>query len=168
MLIRQATMDDYAGLCAILDEVDALHWRALPQVFRDPGGAARSREYIASIVNDEAACLWIAEHEGQIVGVLTMVIQQARDIPILVPRRCAVIDSLAVAQKYRRRGIGRALTEAATRWASGQGIDQIELHVWEFNEDARAFYQALGYRTASRRLWIHLDERETPTGTDNP
>lgn len=157
MLIRLATMDDYRGLCAVLDEVDALHQRALPQVFRDPGGSARSREYIASIVADETACLWVAEEEGQIVGILHISIRQTRDdIPILVPRRYAVIENVAVVRKRRRQRIGRALIERAERWASEQGIDQIELHVWEFNEQARAFYEALGYQTASRRLWTSL------------
>ena len=57
MLIRQATMEDYPELCAVLDEVDAQHREALPQVFRDPGDVARSRAYIASIVEDETpAC----------------------------------------------------------------------------------------------------------------
>jgi ribosomal protein S18 acetylase RimI-like enzyme len=166
MLIRQATMDDYAGLCAIFREVDALHVEAQPQVFRDPGDAARPRAYIASIVNDENACLWVAEHEGQIVGLLKIAIQKTRDIPILVPRCYAEIDTLAVAKQYHRRGIGRTLMEAAERWASERGVDQIELSVWEFNEQARAFYAALGYRTASRKMWRCGVSRAAPTGPD--
>ena len=68
MLIRQATMEDYAALCTVLDEADALHIEALPHIFRHPGDPARSRDYIASIVEDPNACFWVAETEGAIVG----------------------------------------------------------------------------------------------------
>jgi ribosomal protein S18 acetylase RimI-like enzyme len=156
MKIRLATMGDYAGMCAVLDEGDALHRQALPHAFRDPGGPARSRAYIASIIEDESACLWVAEHEGQIVGVLRISIQQPPDRPILVPRRTAVIGDLVVSQEHRRRGIGRALVEEANKWALERDITQMELLVWEFNEGARAFYGALGYQTVNRRMWQQL------------
>jgi ribosomal protein S18 acetylase RimI-like enzyme len=160
MLIRPATAEDYQGVCTVLGEVDALHWDALPHVFRDPGIPARSKAYITSAIEAADACLWVAEHEGQIVGVLHVQIRQSREIPLLVPRRYAEIETLAVSQTHRRRGIGRALVEAADRWAQDAGIDQVELGVWEFNEGARAFYEALGYRTASRKMWRRLPGRE--------
>jgi ribosomal protein S18 acetylase RimI-like enzyme len=167
MLIRQATVMDYAGICAVLSEVDALHREALPQVFRDPGTVVRSRAYIASIVEDENAGLWVAEDEGQIVGLLNVSARETRDLPILVPRRYAVIENLAVAAAYRRRGIGRALMQVADDWALAKGIEQVELHVYEFNEGARAFYEALGYQTASRNMWRDLAVREISSEPDS-
>ena len=168
MLIRQATTEDYRGLCAILDEVDALHQTALPHVFRDPGGSARPRPYIASIVEDENACLWVAEHDEQILGILKIAIEETRDIPILVPRRYAAISTIVVSQAHRRKGIGRALLEKAEHWAQAKHATEIELHVWEFNEGARAFYEALGYRTTSRRMSRRPPIREASIAPDNP
>jgi ribosomal protein S18 acetylase RimI-like enzyme len=155
-LIRKATMDDYDALCALFDEVDALHREALPHVFRDPGDVARSKAYVASIVEDENACLWVAEQRHKIVGLLHISLRETRDIPILVPRRYAVVENLAVSQAYRRRGLGSALLRAAERWALDKKAAQVELHVWEFNEGARTFYEMMGYGTASRRLWRSL------------
>jgi ribosomal protein S18 acetylase RimI-like enzyme len=53
--------------------------------------------------------------------------------------------------------------ETADHWASEKGIDQIELSVREFNEQARAFYTALGYRTTSRKMSRCGVDRETAT-----
>jgi ribosomal protein S18 acetylase RimI-like enzyme len=167
--IRQATLDDYDPVNAVLAEVDAQHREALPHVFRDPGGPARSGEYLASIIEDEHDTLLIAERLDQVIGLIHACIREARDIPILVPRRYAVIESLVVAAGSRRCGVGRALMEAAHRWAQEQGVEQIELGVWEFNQGALAFYEKLGYRTAIRRMCYRLPgTRLEPTTPDSP
>lgn len=167
--IRQATLDDYDPINAVLAEVDALHRVALPHVFRDPGAPARSREYIASIIDSQDAALLIAECADRITGLIHVLIRETRDIPILVPRRYAVIENIVVAESNRRSGVGRALMEAAHRWAQKQGIEQIELGVWEFNQGALAFYEKLGYRTAIRRMCYRLsDAGQELTTPDSP
>ncbi|MBN1401540.1 MAG: GNAT family N-acetyltransferase, partial [Anaerolineae bacterium] len=98
------------------------------------------------------------DRSGQLLGFVNAWLRQARDIPILRPRRYVEIENLAVSHAARRQGVGRALMEAVLAWARGQGAQQIELTVWEFNAGARAFYEALGYATASRRLWRTLNE----------
>ena len=168
-LIRQATIDDYDRLDAVLAEVDALHREALPHVYRDPGGPARSREYIASIIDSQDATLLVAERAARITGLVHVLIRETRDIPIVVPRRYAVIDNLVVAEDSRRAGVGRALMQAAHHWAQEQGVEQVELGVWEFNQGALAFYQELGYRTALRRLHYRLPSADQgPTTPDSP
>ncbi|MBU0492937.1 MAG: GNAT family N-acetyltransferase [Chloroflexi bacterium] len=158
LTIRQATLEDYEALCALLAQVDTLHGQALPHVFRAPGGPSRSREFIASIITNEHAALLVAEHDGQIVGCIDVIIQQAPDIPIMVPRRFAKIDTLVVAEGFRCAGIGRALLERAQQWAADRQATQVELNVWEFNQAAIAFYEKQGYETAQRRMWRSLRE----------
>jgi ribosomal protein S18 acetylase RimI-like enzyme len=165
--IRQATTDDYDALCAILNEADALHSRALPHIFRAPNGPARSRDYIASIIEDAHSALWVAERAQQLVGVLLASIRDARDTPILVPRRSAVVTDIAVLEAHRRTGIGQALMRAAEEWAILQGADEIQLHVWEFNQGARRFYDALGFCTASRMMSKPVREASPPSGLDS-
>jgi ribosomal protein S18 acetylase RimI-like enzyme len=51
---------------------------------------------------------------------------------------------LAVAPGHRRRGLGRALMEAAEGWLWERGAPKIQLMVREGNDAALGFYEALG------------------------
>jgi len=156
--IRQATEEDYEALCALLAEGDALHREALPHVFREPDGPSRSQEFVSSLIADENAALFVAEHEGQVIGCVDVFIREAPDVPIMVPRRYAVIGTLVVAEAFRRAGVGRALVERAQQWAASKQATQVELNVWEFNEAAIVFYEGLGYETTRRQMWRPLEE----------
>lgn len=158
VLIREATLQDYIGLCELFAEIDALHAQALPQVFQTVDGLARSRAYLRSLLDGADSALFVAEQGGRLVGMVDVRIQSAPDIPIMVPRRYAVIDAIVVREAHRRSGIGRALMERAHEWVRAQGVDEIALNVWEFNAGAIAFYEGLGYTAILRRMWRRLGE----------
>src|SRR5262245_52849245 len=44
--IREAGMQDYDGLCKLIEHVDALHRDHRPEIFRKPDGPTRARDYI--------------------------------------------------------------------------------------------------------------------------
>jgi len=150
--IREAVASDYDDLCSLFDEGDALHRESLPHVFQKSEGPVREEEYVLGLTSDEAVGLFVAEVGNRIVGLVCVVIRESPAVPILVPRRYAVVDNLVVRESLRRAGIGRALMEKAHAWALAKGADVIELNVWEFNEGAREFYHRLGYETASRKM----------------
>jgi ribosomal protein S18 acetylase RimI-like enzyme len=150
--VRPATLRDFAGLSLVFQEGDLLHSAALPDVFRPTAGPARTREYIAEVIGSENSVVFVAEQDGQIIGAVRAEIREAPTIPLVVPRRFAMVDMLVVTKACRRCGVGTALDEEVQRWAKGKHVSQLELTVYEFNKPALGFYQRLGYRTASRRL----------------
>ena len=158
--IRETTANDYDALCSIIDEVDTLHRDRLPHIFQKPAGPVRDREYILGLLADENTGLFMAEVEGQAAGFVHVLVRDTLPIPVLVPRRRAFVDSLAVKQEFRRRGVGRALMDHAHRWAIAKGAADIDLNVFEFNQPAIAFYQALGYETSTRRMVKDLSQGE--------
>lgn len=151
-VIRRATADDYDALCAILSEADALHHEAVPWIFRRNEGPARTREYIESLLVDPAVALFVAEVDGHVAGMVYVLVRSNAPLSILAPRRFAVVDTLAVAKAFRRRGLARTLMAAAEQWAISQDAHDIELMVYEFNQGAQELYRALGYQTMSRRM----------------
>jgi amino-acid N-acetyltransferase len=59
---------------------------------------------------------------------------------------CALLRSLAVAERSRRKGCGRELVAEAERHAWSQGVEEIYL----LTTTAERFFSALGYRRAGR------------------
>ena len=171
--IRVATEGDLNALNQITGDVDALHREHLPHIFQEPEGPARDREYILGVLADESCGFFVAEAqgpvqddtlsqpkwpaEGAILGFVQLTIRDTPPIPILVPRRIAFVETLAVREDVRRAGIGRALMDHAQRWAEDQGATEIDLNVHEFNRPAISFYRSLGYATSSRRMSRRLD-----------
>ena len=157
MIIREATERDYEPLCALIDQVDRLHREHMPHIFKQADGPVRQREYILSLIGADNVCLFVAEEGDRLVGFVNVIVRLATDIPILVPRRYALIENLVVDENHRRQGIGRALIVRAHQWTVDMGAESIELTVYEFNREARAFYERLGYETESRKMSRKLD-----------
>ena len=152
LTIREATEGDFEALCTVVSEVDELHRRALPHRFVASEGPARPFEYFADAIRADDVGLFVAEIAGQVVGLVRVIVQDVAAIPILVPRRYAVVENLVVLRAHRRHGVGRALLERAEGWARAKGAASIELNVYAFNQDACTFYAELGFRNLSHYL----------------
>jgi ribosomal protein S18 acetylase RimI-like enzyme len=156
-VIRPATIDDYAGVALVFDEIDRQHCEALPHIFRAVDGPALDRGYFEATLADAEAAWLAAERDGEIIGFVTVRAGQAPDRPFLVPRRYAHVENLVVRASDRHGGIGRALMVAAERWAAERGLREIQLNVWEFNRGAITFYEELGYVAERRTMRRIID-----------
>ena len=70
----------------------------------------------------------------------------------------AHIDQLGVRHDARRAGHGRALMVAVEAQALAWNAAGVTLDVQSFNDDALAFYEALGYTVSAHRLSRPLPE----------
>lgn len=151
--IRKATEQDYEGLSKIFAEVDTLHAEELPHVFVEPEEIPRGKEFVSGIIADENAAFFVAEHNSQVVGLIHVAIRESPAIPIMVQRRYAYVEAVAVTQQLRGRGVGRALMEEAQLWSIQKKASQVELNVWDFNERAITFFKRLGYNMIRHGMW---------------
>ena len=65
---------------------------------------------------------------------------------MLCDRTELYIDDLCVDKGCRRGGVGKALYEAACRYAKESRCHSVTLNVWSCNESALGFYEALGMK----------------------
>jgi diamine N-acetyltransferase len=152
MYLRPADALDYLPLLELFDEIDELHRIQLPHLFQNPGGPAREQEYFQGILNDGNAAIFVIERDTELVGFVHVFIKDTPPIPIMVPRRYGVIDTLMVRSGYKHQGLGRLLVKRAEDWSKAKGVSSVVLSVYEFNQSAITFYEKAGYQTLSRRM----------------
>ena len=109
-----------------------------PQV----GALERARAVLLPVLERELAepdwRLWSACNvEGETVGWLWL---QPGESP-----HSAFLYQLTVAERFRRRGYGRAMLAALEQRLAGEGVDELVLHVNAGNLPARRLYAAAGY-----------------------
>ncbi len=152
--IRPARGEDFPAVCMLFDELDELHRRARPDLFRRLEGPARAPADMAALIAGPDSALFVAEDKafGHLVGLVTVAIRSTPAVAARAARRIAEIDNVDVARHARRHGIGRGLIRAAQEWAATRGLDTVELNVHEFNAGAIGFYQAVGFKPVTRRL----------------
>jgi len=156
--VRDATSSDIHALQGLFAEVDRLHWEQQPDVFREVTGPTRESAYLRALITDWRTGVIVAEMGTVLVGCLVIRIQETREIPILVPQRYAMVDTIVVGQAYRGKGVGRRLMASAETWVQARDVGRIELNVFEFNIGVHRFYESLGYSTLSRRMVKRLGD----------
>lgn len=62
------------------------------------------------------------------------------------------IMALSVSERFRRRGVGRALILRVEQWATDAGFHDVRVHSGEQRTDAHAFYEACGFEHTGRRF----------------
>ena len=85
---------------------------------------------------------YVIGRDGEIVALLT--IGAARD-PDLDARRTGEIWGIYISPDHWRRGIGSRLAEEAERILRSRGYEDAVLWVLEANQQARRFYEAMGF-----------------------
>ena len=96
------------------------------------------------------AGIWVAEENSGVAGMVAARSAGGE----------AEILNLAVAPLFRRRGLGKALVEAALAASKAHGAARIFLEVRESNADARLFYAGLNFTESGRRSRYYRDPAE--------
>ena len=115
--------------------------------------AARQRQGLALLLDDERARVLVAERADEVVGMCTgqLVVSTAEGGPALL------VEDVVVDADHRGRGVGRALLAALADWARGRGVRRLQLLADGSNGPALAFYDRLGWRATAlvcRRLTL--------------
>ena len=137
--VRRARPGDASALVELAEAVasEPEGWLVAEGAWRSVG---EERRYLRTIGRYPHAAVFVAEADGRVIARLSL----ARDPH---PASAHVADlGLMVAGSHRRRGIGRALLDAAVAWARAAGVRKLELHVFPYNEPALALYDGFGFR----------------------
>jgi GNAT superfamily N-acetyltransferase len=109
------------------------------EIYGDPaiGGDDPSVHFDKHLARVGPERLWVAEHAGQVVGL----------VGLIVDGREAEVEPVVVASAHRSEGIGQALLERVVKEAKGLGIRYLNVKPVARNREAIAFYYDCGFRT---------------------
>jgi GNAT superfamily N-acetyltransferase len=106
-----------------------------------PSTAKQVQMRIDAMSNSSQHAVYVAElSEGQIAGWIGLYVFRSVE-----QDSCAGISGLIIDQQIRSRGVGKALLDAAEKWARSQGCNAISVHSNVTRERAHQFYTRNGY-----------------------
>jgi ribosomal protein S18 acetylase RimI-like enzyme len=156
---REATEADLSAICALGEEVNAIHHRVFPDVFAGPGEHERDAAHWLSCIGKEDATTFVSEEAGELLGFVNVsIVNESHSL--LQPMCFGRVGSVSVTEERRGEGIGPALMNLAQNWVLRNGGSEVRLNVWEFNSHALHLYEELGYEVRS-----HFLARRLPIGS---
>ena len=141
--IRAAEERDIPGILKLLVQVDMVHHKGRPDLFKGPA-TKYTEAQLREILRDETTPVFVAVDGGAVEGHAFCVVKQFPDDNILTDIKTLYVDDICVDEACRGRGVGRALYEHARRYAKALGCYNLTLNVWSLNEGALRFYESLG------------------------
>lgn len=133
MIIRKAVPEDAAAICAI--SVSALGYEC-------PLGERGTAKRLAEIAERGEERVFVACEGGEVAGFAHIAPYQ----PLFEPKMKNVLG-LAVAERFRMLGAGRALLEKIEQTAREDGCEAVRLNSADFRVGAHEFYRRCGYKT---------------------
>lgn len=142
--IEIAEAEDAEILTNISVEGSLLHRQLMPNYFRPEINKDVKLESFQFWIKSDDHVVFKALCDGKICGYLLFQTDKYSATRFINPIS-GYIGELCVSEKYRRKGIGRALMLAAEKYCQEQNIPAIHLNVYALNEAACKFYASLGY-----------------------
>lgn len=144
-VVRLAQVDDYEAVEAIMKQVQELHVKWRPDIYKECKVVLAYEEFLESVKEES---MLVALQEEKVVGILAFMYRHVGSDK-QVERKVLFIDAMAVDEGYRGKGIGHQLFDAVKRIAKEKQCDGIELQVNARNAQAKAMYERYGFTEKS-------------------
>ncbi|WP_068920936.1 GNAT family N-acetyltransferase [Planobispora rosea] len=165
MKIISATPGDAPVLARLNRFVHDPHAEHRPDIYRAnppleelaPGfaeqlGRESVRAFIAELPGDQIDRPDQTGGEDHAVGYAMANIVRRAENPLMHAESIIFLEHLAVDPAAVRRGVATALLEAVAAAGREAGCRRLVTDVWDFNEEARAFYRTAGFAPMRRLL----------------
>ena len=145
-MVRTAKKEDISRILDLLVQVDMVHHRGRPDLFKGPA-TKYNRSQLEEILGKEDTPVFVYEdEEGNILGHAFCMHKQIKGDSVLTEIRTLYIDDICVDEAARGKGVGRALYNHVLDYARAEGFYNLTLNVWSCNPGALKFYETMGLK----------------------
>ena len=152
---RLASPKDLTEITSLWSEGMAVHARLDPRFPLVTNAEERFRTYLEEVLKDRNALLLAAETAPHVVGYCLARVSQHP--AVFSKQTYGYINDLFVGAGHRRKGIGKALFEAAASRLRERGIQAFEVSLVPTNGMASSFWRKLGFTTRLETLRLEAD-----------
>ena len=156
MNTRPATPLDAFILSSLSMDVQRLHAEHHPRIFKIPASEDYAIPFFQEMLADSTVTIFIAEDNGNALGYIVCKLVERQDNPFTFAARILLVDQISVRPDARRKGVGETLLKRVEILARQQKAERISLDSWDFNLDAHAFFERMGFQKFNFRFWKHL------------
>lgn len=144
--VRRAVKSDIDRILELLVQVDMVHHKGRPDIFKGPATKYNESE-LEKIIADDNTPVFVAVDESDIaLGHAFCIHKQITGDHVLTEIRTLYIDDICVDEKCRGMGVGKELYDQVVAYATGNDFYNITLNVWSCNPGALAFYESMGLK----------------------
>ena len=144
MKIRRAEKNDISGILELLVQVDMVHHKGRPDLFKGPATKYTASELEELLLDDTRPVFVCVSDEGMVLGhAFCMLLCHEHD-NVLTDIKTLYIDDICVDEKSRGQHIGESLYRHGIDFAKEKSCYNVTLNVWECNPTAKLFYESMG------------------------
>ena len=143
--IRRAAPRDIPRILQLLVQVDLVHHRIRPDLFKGPATKYSAEELRMILAQDSTPVFVSVDESDQVQGYAFCVVREQGD-QLLTELKTLYIDDICVDEAARGQHIGTDLYEHVCAYARGLGCYNVTLNVWTGNDAAQSFYENLGMK----------------------
>ena len=153
--IRKADKNDIPQIMNLLHQVDMVHHRIRPDIFK-PYTTKYNEQELEELLLDESRPVFVYD-DGQVEGHAFCLITETKDDKLLMDGKTLYIDDICVDEQARGKHVGKALYEFVRDYARAIGCTNITLNVWEGNGPALSFYRNMGMKVQKTTMEIRIE-----------
>ncbi|MEE0933716.1 GNAT family N-acetyltransferase [Clostridium sp. D43t1_170807_H7] len=148
-MVRYATREELERVNELRKIVNEVHCNGRPDIFK-AGFCKELREFVYTLWEGNNSDVIVVLRDNEICGYACVDYVDRPESPYNLARRFYHINEFGVDEKYRRQGVATELFDFIKKEATSKNFDKVELDMWEFNDGALKFYEAVGFITYRR------------------
>ena len=133
--------------------VQAVHAAAMPERFKAPGPETFPAAEVLALMAQDGMRVLLAKVDGAPAGYVLAEMVWRAETSTTHAFAMVYVHHISVDPAFRRQGVGAALIAAARAEGARNGIVDLGLDVWSFNDAAQRFFTGQGLRPFNVRLW---------------
>ncbi|MDC7224886.1 MAG: GNAT family N-acetyltransferase [Spirochaetales bacterium] len=155
MTIRDVRPGDEAALRELWRAFDSYHFSRSDYYFKEPEEREMDKRHRRYLSGKGSLYLLVEGAEGP-VGFICGMRRTTPSVTLLKERRILELHAIAVAPGERGRGVAKALIGSAAERARAEGLSDLEVAIWNFNDPVQALVESLGFARISGKYGRRL------------